>query len=98
MSYDRRRCGRETRWRERKRKRKTGGSRKHKGFPLQGRKGILHVSGLCGAESGEDVLQKLVGGFVLTFHFVHGGLNGADTVHVDWLVLDHIGGRHGGDW
>ena len=43
MSFDRRRCGRETRWRERKRrtdrgrkrKRKMGGSRKRKGFPLQ---------------------------------------------------------------
>ena len=43
MSCDQRRCGRETRWRERKRKaggsrkrkRKTGGSRKRKGFPLQ---------------------------------------------------------------
>jgi len=43
MSFDQRRCGRETRWRERewkaggsrKRKRKTGGSRKCKGFPLQ---------------------------------------------------------------
>jgi len=42
MSFDRRRCGRETRWRERerkaggsrKRKRKTGGRRKRKGFPL----------------------------------------------------------------
>ena len=36
MSFDRRRCGRETRWREweRKWKRKAGGSRKHKGFPL----------------------------------------------------------------
>jgi len=40
-SFDRRHCGRETRWRERKRrtdrsrKRKTGGSRKRKGFPLQ---------------------------------------------------------------
>jgi len=37
MSCDRRRCGRETRWREReqKQKQKAGGSRKHKGFPLQ---------------------------------------------------------------
>ena len=37
MSFDRRRCGRETRWRkqERKWKRKAGGSRKRKGFPLQ---------------------------------------------------------------
>ena len=35
MSFDRRRCGRETRWRERKRKRKTGDCRKRKGFPLQ---------------------------------------------------------------
>jgi len=43
MSFDRRRCGRETRWRERerkagrswKRKQKTGGRRKRKGFPLQ---------------------------------------------------------------
>jgi len=43
MSFDRRRCGRETRWQERerkagghqKRKRKTGGRRKRKGFPLQ---------------------------------------------------------------
>jgi len=42
MSFDRKRCGRETRWRERKRrtdrsrkqKRKTGRSRKRKGFPL----------------------------------------------------------------
>jgi len=25
------------------------------------RKGILHVLGLCGAESGKDVLQELVG-------------------------------------
>ena len=56
--------------------------------------GILHVLGLCGAESGEDVLQKLVGGLVLTFHLVHSGLDGADAVHVDRLVLDHIGGRH----
>ena len=31
MSFDRRRCGREMRWQERK----AGGSRKHKGFPLQ---------------------------------------------------------------
>jgi len=59
-------------------------------------KGILHVLGLCGAKSGKDVLQKPVGGFVLTFHLIHGGLDGADMVHVDWLVLDHIGGRHGG--
>ena len=58
------------------------------------RKGILHVLGLCGAESGEDILQKLVGGLVLTFHLVHSGLDGADAVHVDRLVLDHIGGRH----
>jgi len=43
MSFDRRRCGRETRWREWewkaggswKWKRKTGGRRKCKGFPLQ---------------------------------------------------------------
>ena len=41
MSFDQRRCGRETRWRERKaggsrkRKRKTGDRRKRKGFPLQ---------------------------------------------------------------
>jgi len=42
-SFDRRRCRRETRWQEqkrrtdgsRKRKRKMGGSRKRKGFPLQ---------------------------------------------------------------
>jgi len=34
MSFNRRRCGREPRWRERKRKRRTGGSRKRKGFPL----------------------------------------------------------------
>jgi len=59
-------------------------------------KGILHILGLCGAESGEDVFQELVGGFVLTLHLVHGGLDGADVVHVDWLVLDHIRGRHGG--
>jgi len=32
MSFDRRRCGRETRWREWERN--TGGSRKRKGFPL----------------------------------------------------------------
>ena len=43
MSFDRRHCGRETRWQERerkaggsrKRKRKTGGRQKRKGFPLQ---------------------------------------------------------------
>ena len=41
MSFDRRRCGREMRWQERKaggsrkRKRKTGDRRKRKGFPLQ---------------------------------------------------------------
>ena len=37
MSFDRRCCGRETRWRKRERKwkRKAGGSRKRKGFPLQ---------------------------------------------------------------
>jgi len=59
-------------------------------------KGILHVLGLC--ESGKDILQERVGGFVLTFHLVHGGLDGTDVVHVDQLVIDHIRGRHGGDW
>ena len=58
------------------------------------RKGILQVLGLCGAESGEDVLQELVGGFVLTLHLVHGGLNGDNAVHVDRSVVDHIRGRH----
>jgi len=60
------------------------------------RKGILHILGLCGAELGEDVFQELVGGFVLTLHLVHGGLDGMDAVHVDRLVLNHIRGRHGG--
>ena len=58
-------------------------------------KGILHALGLCRAESGKDVLQKLVGGLMLTFHLIHGGFDGVDTVHVDQLVLDHIRGRHG---
>jgi len=42
MSFDRRRCGRETRWREQERKwkRKAGGSRRHKGFPLH----MLHLT------------------------------------------------------
>ena len=55
-------------------------------------KGILHVLGLCGAEPSEEVLQQLVGGFVLTFHLVHGGLDGDNAVHVDWSVVDHIEG------
>jgi len=55
-------------------------------------KRILHILGLHGAESSEDVLQELVGGFMLTFHLVHGGLDGEDAVHVDWSVIDHIGG------
>jgi len=59
--------------------------------------GDLARFGPVWAKSGEDILQKLVGGFVLTLHLVHGGLDGADMVHVDRLVLDHIGGRHG-DW
>ena len=56
----------------------------------------MHISGRYGTESGEDVLQELAGGFVLTFHLIHGGLDGVDMAHVDRLVLDHIGGRHGG--
>jgi len=64
MSFDRRRCGRETRWRERKaggsrkRKWKTGDRRKRKGFPLQG------------------VSQKRKGkreGFPLQCHFLSSG-------------------------
>jgi len=51
-------------------------------------KGILRVLGLCGTESGEDVLQELVDGFMLTVHLVH----------VDRLVINHIGGQHGGNW
>jgi len=50
-SFIRRRCGRETRWRERKRKaggsrkrkRKTSGRRKRKGFPLQERPTIRMI-------------------------------------------------------
>jgi len=49
MSFDRRRCGRETRWRERERKwkRKAGGSRKHKGFPLHFHFEAWDVSSTC---------------------------------------------------
>jgi len=55
-------------------------------------KGILYILGLCGTESGENILQELVGGFMLTFYLIHGGLNGMDMVHVDQLVIDHIRG------
>jgi len=55
-------------------------------------KRILHVLGLCGAKSSENILQEPVGGFVLTFHLIHGGLDGEDVVHVDRLVIDHIRG------
>ena len=54
MSFDRRRCGREPRWRERKRKRKTGGSRKRKGFPLQVPAGIEEKG--CLLHGGVDVV------------------------------------------
>ena len=56
------------------------------------RKRVLHVLGQYGAEPSKEVLQQLVGGFVLTLHLVHGGFNGEDTVHVDWSVVNHIGG------
>jgi len=48
MSFDRRRCGRETGWREREQKwkRKAGGSRKHKGFPLHPHVLLCHPSPL----------------------------------------------------
>jgi len=59
------------------------------------RKRVLHVLGRYGAEPSEEVLQQLVGGFMLTLHLVHGGFNGDDAVHVDRSVVDHIGGRHG---
>jgi len=43
------------------------------------RKRVLHALDWCRAESSEDVLQQLVGGFVLTLHLVHGGFNGDDA-------------------
>jgi len=55
-------------------------------------KRVLHILDLCRAESSEDILQQLVGGFVVTFHLVHGGSNGNDAVHVDRPVVDHIRG------
>jgi len=36
---------------------------------------VLHILGWCGAESGKEVLQQLVGGFVLTLHLIHGGFD-----------------------
>jgi len=58
-------------------------------------KRVLHVLGWYGAEPSEEVLQQLVGGFVLTLHLIHGGFDGDDTVHVDRSVVDHFRGRHG---
>jgi len=55
-------------------------------------KRVLHVLDWCRAKSSKDVLQQLVGGFMLTFHLVHAGFNGDDAVHVDWPVVDHIRG------
>ena len=57
-----------------------------------GHKRILHILGLCGAESGKDVLQELVGGFMLTFHLIHGGFYSDDVVHVNWPVVNLIRG------
>ena len=62
---------------------------------MAGRDVILHVLGLCGAESGNQILQQLVGGLVLALHLLHSGFDGGDSVHMDWLVIDHIGRRHG---
>jgi len=42
-------------------------------------KRVLHILGLCGAESSKDILQQLVGGFMLTFHLVHDGFDSDDT-------------------
>jgi len=56
---------------------------------------ILHVLGLCGAKSGNQILQQLVGGLVLALHLVHSGFDGGDSVHMDQLVVNHIGRRHG---
>ena len=50
---------------------------------------------LCRAESGNQILQQLVGGLVLALHLVHSGFNGGNSVHMDRLVIDHIGRRHG---
>jgi len=55
-------------------------------------KRVLHILGLYGAKSSKDILQQLVGGFVLTFHLIHSGFNGNDAVHVDQPVVNHIGG------
>ena len=58
------------------------------------RKRILHISGRYRTKSGEDVLQHLVSGLVLALHLVHSCFDG-DSVHMDWLVINHIGRRHG---
>ena len=58
-------------------------------------KRVLYVLGWYGAEPSEEVLQQLVGGFVLTLHLVHGGFDGDNAVHVDRSVVNHIGGQHG---
>ena len=55
---------------------------------------VGHVSGLCGAEFVEDVLQEPVGGLILTPHIVYRGFNGEDAVDVNWAILEHIGRQH----
>ena len=73
------------------------GYRWHRGMAgRRCRKRVLHTLDRCRAESSKEVLQQLVGGFVLTLHLVHGGFDGDDAVHVDQSVVDHIGGQHGG--
>jgi hypothetical protein len=53
-----------------------------------------HILGLCGAESIKNVLEQLVGGFILTPHFVNSGFDGKDAVDMYRNVLDHIRRRH----
>ena len=55
-------------------------------------KRVLHTLDWHRAEFSEEVLQQLVGGFVVTLHPIRGGFDGDNAVHVDRLVVDHIGG------
>jgi len=82
MSFDRRRCGRETRWRERERKaggsrkqkRKTGGRRKHKGFPLHLHP-VFNVMKLSPAPDDRKTLEPTTAGTRRWRRGVHCGRN-----------------------
>ena len=52
---------------------------------------VQHILWLHGTEPGKNVLQEVVGGFILTLQIVYSIFEGDDMAYLDWTVFEHLG-------